>query len=167
MRREAAVIARFFAMNAARPLKFIPALLALALAGCEFEAPITEKPTQPTNDKLVGTWKAIEGSDVMKVRQLDAATYVVSYNGDLYSAHHSDLGGVAYVSVLHLSPENRKHSFVTWRLSDADDRLTLRVVSSKVIPKETATPAALRALLEKEAKNPALLGPEFPYTRER
>lgn len=154
-------------MNATRPLKVISTLLALALAGCEFEAPITEKPTRPTNDKLVGTWKAISGPDVMKVRQLDAATYVVSYNGDLYSAHHSDLGGAPYVSVLHLAPENRKHSFLSWRLSDADDRLTLRVVSSKVIPRDTATPAALRALLEKEAKNTALLGPEFHYTRER
>ena len=80
-------------MHATRPLKILSAVVALALAGCEFEAPITENPTRPTNDKLVGTWKAIEGSDVMKVRQLDAATYVVSYNGDLYSAHHSDLGG--------------------------------------------------------------------------
>ena len=154
-------------MNAARPLKIIFAVLALALAGCEFEAPITEKPTRPTIDKLVGTWKAVGDTDVMKVRQLDAATYVVSYNGDLYSAHHSDLGGVPYVSVLHLDPQNRKYSFLTWRLSDADARLTLRVVSSKVIPKETATPATLRALLEKEAKNPELLGQELHYARER
>lgn len=154
-------------MNAARPLKTIFAVLALALAGCEFEAPITEKPTRPTIDKLVGTWKAVGDTDVMKVRQLDASTYIVSYNGDLYSAHHSDLGGVPYVSVLHLDPQNRKYSFLTWRLSDADERLTLRVVSSKVIPKETPSSAALRALLEKEAKNPTLLGEELHYTRER
>lgn len=154
-------------MNATHSLKILLALGALLLAGCEFEAPITEKPTRATVDKLVGTWKAVGDTDVMKVRQLDASTYIVSYNGDLYSAHHSDLGGVAYVSVLHLDPQNRKYSFLTWRLSDADDRLTLRVVSSKVIPKETATPAALRALLEKEAKNPTLLGEELHYTRER
>ncbi|MDP3069041.1 MAG: hypothetical protein Q8N18_02075 [Opitutaceae bacterium] len=154
-------------MNATRPLKVIFSLLALALAGCEFEAPITEKPTQPTKDKLVGTWKSVKGGEVMKVRQLDAATYVVSYDGDLYAAHHSDLGGVPFVSVLHLAPENRKHAFVTWRLSDADDRLTLRVVSSKVIPKETRGSTELRELLGQQAQNTELLGPEFHYVRER
>ncbi|MBL9188858.1 MAG: hypothetical protein JNK23_15350 [Opitutaceae bacterium] len=154
-------------MNATRPLKIFLGFAALLLGGCEFEAPITEKPTRGTDDKLVGTWKAVGDTDVMKVRQLDAATYIVSYNGDLYSAHHSDLGGVPFVSVLHLDPNNRKHSLLTWRLSDADDRLTLRVVSSKVIPKETSSSAALRALLEKEARNPELLGKEFHYTRGR
>ncbi|MBL9190287.1 MAG: hypothetical protein JNK23_22585 [Opitutaceae bacterium] len=154
-------------MHAAQPLRIVFSLLALVLAGCEFSVPITEKPTQPTNDKLVGTWKSVKGGEVMKVRQLDAATYVVSYDGDLYAAHHSDLGGVPFVSVLHLAPENRKYAFVTWRLSDADDRLTLRVVSSKVIPPDTADSTTLRTLLEKHAKNPALLGPDFHYTRER
>lgn len=154
-------------MNAHRSLKPLIALAALLVAGCEFEAPITDKPTRPTIDKLVGTWKAVGDTDVMQVRQLDTATYVVSYNGDLYSAHHSDLGGVPYVSVLHLDPKNRKYSFLTWQLSDADDRLTLRVVSSEVIPKETRGSAALRAELARHAKNPKLLGKELHYARGR
>ena len=137
------------------------------LAGCEYDFPIAPKPTRAIDAKLMGDWVSVDGKDTMKVRQLDDTTYVVSYNHELYSAIHTDLESVPFVSVLHLDPTNRKYAFLTWALSDGDSRLRLRVVSSKVIAKDTRDSAALQAQLKRQAGNPDLFGFQQDYTRAK
>jgi hypothetical protein len=56
---------------------------------------------------------------------------------------------------------------VTWKLSDSGERLTLRSVSDKVIPKETKDSAAVAALLIKNARNPELFGEEIEFRKEK
>jgi hypothetical protein len=66
-----------------------------------------------------------------------------------------------------INANDRKYAFVVWKLSDDGERLSLRNVSDKVIPKETRNSAALVALLAKNARNPDLLGEEIEFRREK
>jgi hypothetical protein len=153
--------------RAIRAARVALSLGALAFAGCEYEFPLTAQPTRATDEKLIGDWISVDGLDTMKVRRLDDTTYAIAYNGDLYTAQHTEFAGTAFVSALHLDPQNRKYSFLAWNLSDGDTRLRLRVVSSKIIPKETRDRAALQARLREHLANPALYGVTKSYTRVR
>lgn len=137
----------------------------LTLSGCEYDVPLTAKPTRAIESKLIGDWRSPDGKDLMKIRQLDDTSYAVTYNGDLYRAHHTETGGQPWVSVLHLDPSNRKYSFLTWTLTGDARGLRLRVVSSKVVSKELADSTALQRALEKNSSHPALFGFEQDYRR--
>ncbi|WP_414662709.1 hypothetical protein [Horticoccus sp. 23ND18S-11] len=145
----------------------LSAFCLLMCAGCEYEVPLTAAATRPTQESLVGTWHEVGGKDVMFVRQLDAATYVLTYNGDLYSAQHSDLDAMPFVSVLHLDPTNRKYSYLTWTHQTDPRKLTLHVLSSKVIPASIQDRSALQKLIREHRANPALFASEHHYVREK
>lgn len=102
----------------------------------------------------------------MRVRRLDDSTYVVYYHGDLFRAYHSNLAEMPLVSVQDLNSNDRKYAYVTWKLSDDGNRLTLRSVNDKVVPKETKESAAAAALLTKNARNPELFGEEIEFRKE-
>ena len=65
-------------------------LRSLIFIGCEYEVPITSAPTRKIDEKLLGDWVSKDGKDKMKVRRLDDSIYIISYNGDLAKAFHSD-----------------------------------------------------------------------------
>lgn len=153
-----------------RPARHLAALCGamlvfLTLSGCEYDVPLTAKPTRSIAQQLIGDWRSQDGKDLMKVRELDDTSYAVSYNGDLYRAHHSEFAGQPWVSVLHLDPKNRKYSLLTWTLTDDARGLKLRVVSSKVLSTKLADSAALQRELEKNRRHPALFGFEQDYRR--
>ena len=139
----------------------------LILTGCEYEIPIASLPSRPVEVKLTGNWLSVDGKDTLRVRQLDDITYVISYNQELYSAQHHDVAGTPFVSVLHLDPTNRKYAFLTWSLSDRDSRLRLRVVSSKVIPKDTRDQRTMPELLRRHLGTLGFFGFEQDYVRQK
>ena len=151
--------------------KFTPGIIAaacfLALSGCEYEVPLTAKPTLKVDEKLVGDWISKDGKDKMKVRRLDDSIYIVSYNGDLFRAFHSDVAKTSFVSVQDIDSPDRKYAYLTWKLSDDGKRLGLRVVNTKVIPNENKDSETIQKLVEKNLQNPALLGDETQFSKEK
>ena len=101
------------------------------------------------------------------MRRLDDRTYVVYYDGDLFRAYHSDVTEIPLVSVQDLNSNDRKYAYVTWKLSDDRNRLTLRSVNDKVVPKEMKNSTTAAALLTKNARNPELFGEEIEFRKEK
>jgi len=151
--------------------KFTPGIIAVAcffaLSGCEYEVPLTAKPTRKVDEKLVGDWVSKDGKDKMKVRRLDDSIYIVSYNGDLFRAFHSDVARTSFVSVQDIDSPDRKYAYLTWKLSDDGKRLGLRVVNTKVIPNENKDSETIQKLVEKNLQNPELLGDETQFGKEK
>jgi hypothetical protein len=142
-------------------------LCVLALAACQYEAPITSTPTRKVQEQLLGNWISNDGKENMRVRRLDDSTYVVYYDGDLFRAYHSDLAETRFASVQDLNSHDRKYAYVVWKLSDDGKRLTLGSINNKIIPKETRDSAAAAALLTKNARNPELFGEEIEFRKEK
>jgi hypothetical protein len=141
-------------------------LCILAFSACEYEVPITPNPTQKVQERLLGDWTSSDGKEKMKVRKLDDSVYIVYYDGDLFRAYHSDIAETPFVSVQDLNSNDRKYSYVVWKLSDDGKHLSLRSVN-KLIPKETKDSATVAALLTKNVRNPELFGEEIEFRREK
>jgi hypothetical protein len=140
-------------------------LCLLSFSACIYEVPITSNPTRKVEPELLGDWLSLDGKEQMKLRRLDENTYAVYYDGDLFRAYHSDVGGTQFASVQDLNSNDRKYAYVVWKLSDDGNNLTLRNVSDKIVPKETKDSAAVAVLLEKNASNPDLLGEQIEFRK--
>jgi len=139
----------------------------LTFAACNYEVPITSSPTRKVQEQLLGNWVSLDGKENMRVRRLDDSTYVVYYDGDLFRVYHSDVAEMPLASVQDLNSNDRKYAYVVWKLSDSSERLTLRNVNNKVVPKETKDSAAVAALLTKNARNPELFGEQIEFRKEK
>ena len=142
-------------------------LCCLAFSGCEYEVPITSGPTRKVEARLLGDWVSKDGKEKMKVRRLDNSIYIVSYNGDLFRAYHSDVAKTAFVSVQDIDSAERKYAYVAWKLFEDGKQLGLRVVSAKIIPREVKTSTGVQKLLKKNLQNPGLLEDEVQFAREK
>ena len=141
----------------------------LSLSGCEgdYPVPITPGPTRKIDQRLLGNWVSKDGTDKVKVRRLDDSVYIVSYNGDLLRAFHSDVGKSSFISLQDIDSAGRKYSYLTYKLSDNGERLEVRVVDTKVIPKELKDSASVQKLLTKNSENSALFGDEGQFIKEK
>jgi lipopolysaccharide export LptBFGC system permease protein LptF len=140
-------------------------LCILAFTACEYEVPITSSPTRKVQERLLGDWVSLDGKENMKVRRLDDNIYIVYYDGDLFRAYHSDVAETPFVSVQDINSSDRKYAYVVWKLSDDGQRLTLRNVQSKLIPKEQKDSARVAELLKENARNPELFGEEIEFSK--
>lgn len=144
---------------------------ALALAGCNYDVPLTAKPTHKIDARLLGEWVVVDkdtkNEEHLSVRQLDDTTYVVTFDGDIYRVFHSDFAGTAFVSVQDLNADNRKYVYFTWQLSADNAQLTLTGVSNKLVPETTKDRSALQKLIKQNLSNPALFGDPLTFTRKK
>lgn len=147
----------------------IAALCCLSFSACEgdYEVPITSGPTRKVDQRLLGDWMSKDGSDKMKVRKLDDSVYIVSYNGDLYRAFHSDVGKTPFISVQDIDSAYRKYAYLGYKLSDDGKRLDLLVVSDKVVPKTTKDSASVRKLLKKTLQHSELFDDKAQFAKEK
>jgi hypothetical protein len=136
------------------------------ISGCIYGVPITSKATRKVDARLLGNWTSKDGKDKMKVVKLDDSDYIVSCNGDLYRAYHSDVADTSFVSVQKLESDKPQYAYWTWKLSD-DGTLILRIVNDKVIPDDTKDSASVRKLLKKNLQNPALLEDGMQMTKDK
>ncbi len=142
-------------------------LCALGFSACQYDVPITSRPTRNVQERLLGDWTSADGQEKLKLRRFDDSTYIVYYDGDLFRAYHSDIGEISYASVQDLNSRDRKYAYVIWKLSDDGKSLRLRNVNDKVVPKETKNSATVVALLTKNAGNPELFGEEIEFRKEK
>ena len=149
------------------PLASLFSAAALLLPGCNYEVPLTAKPTRNVDERLLGVWLGgDDGKDTMTVRQFDEATYVVAMDHDLYRAYHSDFAGTAFLSVQELN-HDRLYLYLTATLSADGHQLTVRTVSTKVVPEKTKSRTALQKLIQANLANPALFGDPVIFTRKK
>jgi hypothetical protein len=141
----------------------------LSLSGCEgdYSVPITSSPTRKIDQRLLGNWVSKDGTEKMKVRKFDESNYIVSYDGDLYRAYHSDVGNTSFVSAQEIDSAGRKYVYLAYKLSNDGQRLDLRAVDDKVIPKQTKDSVTVEKLLKKNLQNAQLFGDEGQYIREK
>lgn len=156
-----------------KPLALAACFAALCLSGCNYDFALTERPTQKINEPLLGNWTAVDKDngklESMQVRRLDDSTYVVAFDDDIYRAFHSDFAGQPLLSVQNLQPggAERKYLVMTWALSADASQLTLRMVSTKVVPEATKDRAALQKLIQANLANPQLYGDPIVFTRKK
>jgi hypothetical protein len=143
----------------------------LHLGGCNYDIPLTAKPTRNVDARLLGDWVAMDKEnpqdEFLHIRQLDDATYVVALDKDIYRVFHSDFADTAFVSVQDLNSANRKYVYYTWRLSADGAQLTLQGVSTKVVPEKTKNRTAIQQLIKDNLQNPALFDKPLTYTRKK
>lgn len=142
----------------------------LIYGSCQYEVPVTAKPTHKIDEKFLGNWVSKDeksGETVrMKVAKLDDYNYVVFFDKDLYRVYHSDVAGTPFVSVQDLDSKERKYSYSEWKLN-TDGTLVGRSVNDKVVPDGTKSSDAVQKLLEKNLKNPALFEEPMTFTKEK
>ena len=157
-------------------MKNIPAFAAmflvagLLLSGCNYDVPLTAKPTRKIDPRLIGDWIAVDkdskDEDQMHVRKLDDATYVVSMDKDIYRAFHSDFADRAFLSVQDLNSSDRLFVYLTYELSSDGRQLSVFTVSTKVVPEETKGRSALQKLIKQQLTNPKLLNDPMVFMRK-
>ena len=157
-------------MKSRLPLTLLVAAGGLLLGGCNYDVPITGSPTRRVEPQLLGIWvtsrKDSPKPDELKVRQLDAFTYIISFNGELYRAYHSDVAKVPFVSVQDIETADRKFAYFTWELSADGSVLTITPVSTRIIPPTLPNSAAVQQLLKENTDNPGLLLDPVQFTHK-
>ena len=146
------------------------AFTALLLAGCNYELPLTAKPTQKLDARLLGDWVPTKKDDAnepaMHVRQWDDTTYAIAIEDDIYRVWHSEFAGTAFVSAQDLNSAARKFCLYTWALSADATQLTLRRVRTEVVPDKAMTAAALQQAIKANLAHPRLLDEPLVFTRK-
>ncbi len=146
------------------------AVIALLLAGCDYDAPLTPAPTHKIDARLLGDWEPVKKDDPkdpsMRVRQWDESTYAIAIEDDVYRVYHSDLAGAAFVSAQDLNSSARKYCYYTWALSPDGTQLTLRRVRNELVPEKTMPAAAIQQLIKTNLANPKLLDEPLVFTRK-
>jgi hypothetical protein len=103
-------------------------LCSLACTTCQYDVPITLAPTRKVQERLLGDWTSADGKEKLKLRSFDESVYIVYYDGDLFRAYHSVVGGTPFASVQDINSNDRKYGYVVWKLSDDGKHLSLRNV---------------------------------------
>lgn len=158
-------------MNTRVPSLALLAVAVLSLTACNYDFPLTEKPTQKLDPRLLGDWVAVDQDDgkevSMHVRQYDDTTYVIAMDNDLYRAFHTDFAGTALVSVQNLQSGSlgRKYTYFRWQLSADGAQLTLQSISSELVPEDTPDRAAIQALIKANLTKPKLYNDALTFTR--
>ncbi len=150
-------------------LGIVVAACLVSISGCEgdYEVPITSGPTHRIDERLLGNWVSKDGKDKMKVRRLNDSIAIVSCDGDLFRAFHSDVAKTSFISVQDIDSAHGKYIYLTYKLSDDAEQLSLRVVNSKVVPKETKDSASVQRLLTNNLQNPELFKDQAQFVREK
>lgn len=143
----------------------------LVFAGCNYDVPLTPKPTHKIDPRLLGDWQIVDKesqkTEYLNVRLFDESTYVVVMDGDVYRGFHSDFAGTAFLSVQDLNADARKYVYFVWQLSADNTQLTLTGVSNKVVPDTTKDRGAIQKLIKANLSNPALYGDPLTFTRKK
>lgn len=143
----------------------------LALLGCEYDVPITSEPTRKIETTVLGDWTRTDWTkadckDRMKVRKYDHSSYIISYNGDLYRAWHSDIADTPFITVQNLDSAERKYSYFIWTLSDSGKAITLHLINPDLFPKDTQDSATVVKILGANVGNSKLIGDTWRFSRK-
>jgi len=140
-------------------------LCVLALAGCDYDFPITANPTRRVDRRLLGTWTPLDEAhrdETLSVVQIDGFHYAALFRGELYLVHHSDVAGLPLLSVR----TSGKYAYFAARVSDDGKRLTLMDINKSVIPPGAPDARDVVKLIELNRCNPYLFNDPLEYARD-
>jgi len=144
--------------------------IGLLLSSCNYDFPLTAKPTQKIDSRLLGDWVAVDKDNqkemLMLVREQDDSTYLVVLDDDNYRGVHTDFANTAFISVQPMNPSNRKYVYFSWRLTPKGDQLTLRPVSTAVVPETTRSAVEAQRIIKDNLFNPKLFGEALTFTKK-
>jgi hypothetical protein len=145
--------------------------IGLLVAGCHFDFPLTAKPTRLVDSRLIGDWVYVDvdGQRIehLNIRKLDDSTFVVSCDGELYRAFHSDFAGEAFISVQDLQPGPGKYLYLVYQISSDGTKLGLRCVDPKFIPETVKDQTAIQEFIKQNLNDPRLFEAELMYGRRK
>ncbi|MFH1500232.1 MAG: hypothetical protein ABII82_20700 [Verrucomicrobiota bacterium] len=136
-------------------------LALLLLAGCKFEAPLTEKPTRDVDPALLGSWFSLSDGKPLDVFKLSRQEYLVIDDGEPLACTHSDLAGTNFVSCRQLANDtdrHGKHAYIAYTLKG--DELVISLLSKTPGLRETMSAEEIRAALAAAVKAGTALDPE-------
>jgi hypothetical protein len=145
----------------------------LLLAACNYDFPLTEKPTHPVDIRLLGDWVSFDKDEQklqqMSVRKLDDVTYAVVMDHDVYRVFHSDFADTPFVSVQDLQHGTSygKYAYYVWQLSDDGQQLTVKGVHTRIVPEDTKDRATAQKLIKDNLANPKLYGDPLVFTPKK
>lgn len=139
-------------------------LVSCIMIGCEYDVPITAKPTRSVDKSLLGNWTSKDGKSTLTINQWDDANYAVCNDGTLCRVYHSDVENTAFVTVQILDREKPRYAYWAWNMT-LDGVLHLRLVNDKLVPDDTKDSDTVQKLLKENLQNPALLGEDSPYIK--
>ena len=160
-------------MKTKHPLAWLLIAGCLLFAGCNYDVPLTEKPTRKVDARLLGEWVSFDKNEQkleqMTVRKLDDSTYVVAMDKDIYRVFHSDFADTAFVSAQDLQSGEGygKYAYYVWSLSADGKELTIKGVRTEVVPEDTKGREAFQKLIKDNLANPKLYGEPLVFTPKK
>jgi len=125
----------------------------LLLAGCNFEAPLTEKPTRDVDPALLGSWFSLIDGRPLDVFKLSQEAYLVVDDGSPYVCTHSDIAGTNFISCRQLANDKDrygKYAYVAYKIEK--DELVILPLSESLPLTDKSSPKEIRAALEAAGK---------------
>ena len=157
-------------MNQLRCFVSIGLLAFLLLAGCNFDFPLTARPTRAIDARLIGNWTAQEPGEKrvehLNIRQLDDHTYIAVYEGDLYRGFHSDVAGFSLLSVQDLNPAPGRYLYMQYRLLEDGTKLGLRSLDAEMVKTAAQDQKTTTEFIRLNTDNPKLFSAELIFLRE-
>jgi hypothetical protein len=158
-------------MKTKHPLAWLLLAGCLFFAGCNYDFPLTEKPTRQVDARLLGEWVSFDKDqqklEQMTVRKLDDSTYIVAMDHDIYRVFHSDFADTPFVSVQDLNSDERKYAYYVWELTPDGKQLTVKGVRTRLVPEQTKDRVAIQKLIKENLANPLLYGDALVFTPKK
>lgn len=148
-------------------MKHLLLLAVLVLAGCKFEAPLTEKPTRDVDPALLGSWFSLKDGKPFDVFKLSPQEYLVVDDREPFVCTHSDLDGLNVVSCRQIKNDAEyygKYAYMAYALENGE--LVLTPLNPDLPIGKHASTADIRAAIEAAAKVGNALDPD-PENRVR
>ena len=127
----------------------------LLLAGCDYDAPLTEQPTRQMDPALVGSWFSLTNGVSLDIYRLSANEFLAMLEGNQpFVCTHSDLGGVNFVSCRNIGHDEKsygKYSYRAYKLEG--EQIILWDLSQDLGDMKGLTAAQRRARIEEAVKN--------------
>jgi len=132
--------------------------LLLLLAGCNFQAPLTDNPTRGVDPALLGSWFSLEDGSPLDIYRLSKDEYMVIDGGNPYVCTHSDLAGTSFVSCKQIQNDKEsygKYAYIAYKLENGI--LTVFTLSDSLPIKDSLSSAQIRQIVEDAAKSGSAL----------
>ena len=121
----------------------------LMLAGCNFDAPLTEKPTRDIDPSLLGSWFSLSDGKPLDVYKLSKDEYLVVDDGSPFVCTHSDIAGTGFVNCKLIGNDKEhygKYAYIAYKIEDGN--LVLTPLSGSLPLTDKSTAKDVRAALE-------------------
>lgn len=158
--------------------RFAIILACAALAGCEYTTPLAREPKLPIDKALIGLWerqKTGDKTESLLVLPLNDREYLVSFPAGtpdamfgkacLWSESGLTLVQLDWFGTAKAGLPRDKRTFQFAAYSAGGETLKFRMLSTAVVPENTASPSELAELIVRNRDDADLFREEMTFTR--